>query len=530
MAEENEDVFAAFGKEKEKIRKEAYGYAGKEEHEDNKTSSTDSNKGDSTPVPDDKSKEDNTPSSADSNRDDSAPVTDDSKEDNTPSAPTRTPDGESHAYDDLDLNQMGKPQQETSVIEALPKRDWPEAPEHKKPGKGGGGKDIMEVIWNECILGFYDWVIDTSIDTVLDFADWILYKPFANNENKPAKSKESEKKTAFDHGDELIAKYSQNVQKGKELFDQAHGEILENINRDQAGMAPEWKIWKKKPPFFDTVLDLAQKAKENPDSPEAAKYARFTKAPEIMDSMLKKEILLRKMSVGLAAIDEALNADEKALSSKVSSELIVMKKNLEKHKNPEKLKESLKKSIDEIGPMLKIERPIDKAITEKLTNIVHIISSSETDVGKLTESIGKNLTEIDEIKKKNADPQVNIENNSKGYYEDLMNNIDKIQNTYANDPEKAKATVRDYMVSVTESIKTAKKDTDSYLSANMFTSKQHEKKAQESLTKATSSINNFILEGEEIGGKPKSPEQAQSPLTGDKYKIFKAVKDYGLGA
>ncbi|MBO5037905.1 MAG: hypothetical protein J6C85_00400 [Alphaproteobacteria bacterium] len=513
MAEEKKDVFAEFEEEKEKIKKEAYGYAGKEDNENNTTSSADEGN--------------------DSDKDDSAPAPEDnSNEDNTPPAPSRAPDGESHAYDDLDLNQMGKPQQETSSGKASSKGNWPKAPEHKKSGKGGGGKDIMELIWNEFILGFYDWVIDTAVDTVLDFADWVLYKPFANNENKPDKSKESEKKTAFDLGDELIAKYSQNAQKGKELFEQAHGEILENINRNQAGMAPEWKIWKNEPPFFTKVLDLAQKAKENPNSPEAAKYARFIKAPEIMDSMFKKEILLRKMSVGLAAIDETLNADEKALPPKVSSELIVMKKALEKQKDPEKLKESLKKSIEAITPLLKIERPTDKVIAEKISNMVQVISDPTTDLEVLTRDIGKNLNEANEAIKKNKEmnPQTNIENSSKGYYEDLMSNIDKIQKTYANDPEKAKATVHDYMVSVTEAIKTAKTDTDSYLSANTLTSKPHKKKARESLKKATASINSFILEGGEIGGKPRSPEQAQSPLTGDKYKIFKAVKDYGLGA
>lgn len=515
MAEEKNDVLSSMDDEFKKIEGDCEEFVGNKPEKNDP--STDTEPSDNTQNSDE---EQNTPASEEQTDGNKAPSPE----------PSNAPIGESCAYDDLDLNinQKGKAKQEDSNVASSKKGNWPKAPEHKKPGKGGGAKNIMELIWDEFIMGSYDWLIDKATNITLDFADWVLYKPFSRSENT-SKSKEPEEKTVYDHRNNLIARYSQNAQKGKELFDQAHNEILENITRSQTGIAPVWKVWENEPSFFPTVVDLAQKAEEDPYSPEAAQYTRFLKTPEIMNNVLQEEILLRKMAVSLSTMDAVVNADKNILEPKVLSELIKMKKTLEKKSKPDELKENLKESIKTITPLLNAEeKPVNDIVADSLSKITQMVENSGADAAGLAENVGKTLEEMHK-KIKSVPSEASIENNSKGYYNDLATNIAKIRETYKNDPEKRNAAVHDYKLAVRNAINTAQEDTDKYQSSGKLTSKKHKEKAQESLTKATSSINGYVFENGEIGGKPKSPDQTQFPLTGDKYKILKAVKEYGIG-
>ena len=93
-----------------------------------------------------------------------------------PRRPERTPDGISRAYDEMPLDgfdtKAPQDKKEKNVISkgsiVPPKRD--------RGGTKGksGGDNIMEVFWNDCIMAFYAWGIDSIVDNTLDFAEWVL--------------------------------------------------------------------------------------------------------------------------------------------------------------------------------------------------------------------------------------------------------------------------------------------------------------------------------------------------------------------
>lgn len=464
------------------------------------------------------------------NTDNTAPA-ENAGTDNTAPAGDATPkpeityesDGISHAYDDLDFGRMGKP--EKKQPESVKNSGGSVKPPERKRGggKSGGGKDIMEVFWNEFIVKFYGAVIDFVVDTTLDFADWVLFKPFEGGQTTIRPKDETKNKTAYDIGDELIAEYTSNAKKGKNLFDKAHAEVLENLKKDKAGIAANWEIWKKEPLFFKELKDVAQKAEASPDSPEAEAYRRFETAPELMSGLLKKEILLRKISIGLAALDETLNPEKVSISPQISKNVKDMEKILSSKGDIEDLKTKIKEEINKMRPHVASSDMRDVAIVKKLAEMERIAESSETDSEKLTKNLSEKLIDI----KKINGGEKKIEQKSQGYYETLMENIDKIHKFYKTDPEKAKTATKAYMSYVTNTLNCAKRDVDRCMEANLVTRTKRKTTAQKSLASAQQALNDFILGEKPIREQETSEERSSCPLTGDTYTILNVVKNFG---
>lgn len=113
-------------------------------------------------------------------------------------------------------------------------------PKRDRGGTKGksGGDDIMEVFWNDCIMAFYAWTIDTVVDNTLDFAEWVLFSPYKSGGGTVETTTEKKPKTIYMLGEELYKSRMENFAKEKDKLI----ELNENLEKSANGIQPEWRL------------------------------------------------------------------------------------------------------------------------------------------------------------------------------------------------------------------------------------------------------------------------------------------------
>ncbi|MCM1508790.1 MAG: hypothetical protein NC177_16910, partial [Ruminococcus flavefaciens] len=162
-------------------------------------------------------------------------------------------DGMSHAYAG-----SANPFQNKKT-QSKPKTDWP------KPGKkpdtkvsAPKGSTLHEMLWNE-LLTFYEWVIDKSVDLVLDFATFIVY-PQCNSSSEKAE----ENNDVFAIGNLQYENWQKEQLKNKDEVVALHEEIIKNLERQKIGAPLVWEHLGEKPAFFDNLFILYTEVERNP--------------------------------------------------------------------------------------------------------------------------------------------------------------------------------------------------------------------------------------------------------------------------
>ena len=425
-------------------------------------------------------------------------------------SPAEEFDGESHAYDNLELrDRKQKGQKESggggSTI-------GHKAPDHGKFELTKKKDDnIMEIFWGWWV----EWTIERPtrwvVNTTLDFADFVFYGAQESGGIK-RENKEDKKKSVFDYGEDIKQKYVKNINKLKSVHDKAHAEILDNVERSKAGEELQWKEWRGQPEFFDSILEMERTATSNPSSPEAQKWENFKKCPEFMQDLLNKEVLFRSLSVALATIDESL-VDEKFelpkdVTKKIKEIEDILKDDKKKKMEPAELKTKIKEKVDEMKPLVAGDGYVNETIRKRLTEMERFASGSETDVKILREAFSSKTKQI-----KDVNPVTQrIESRGREYYENMMQNVDKIKEKYHGNEERSSAVARDYAVHMIEAIEAAITDSEKYENAFILRRKKTRKASKNSAEKASAAINNFMLEGAEIGSATDATRRSSNPF------------------
>ncbi len=204
--------------------------------------------------------------------------------------------GVSSAYginpDELKVKQAAKKDKKSS--------GWPKAPERKDPKvKAPSGKTISEMIWNE-LLSFYEWVIDKSVDLVLDFTTFVLYPSAPGSSDK----KEEAPKDIFAKGKTQHEKWKQEQLQNKELVLAMHNEIFDNLRRQKIGAPLVWTHIGEKPAFFDNLYAIYAEAERNPQSEAAKTIKQLKKFPELVNKMLENSSKIGTVAYNYAILQE----------------------------------------------------------------------------------------------------------------------------------------------------------------------------------------------------------------------------------
>lgn len=180
---------------------------------------------------------------------------------------------------------------------------WSDAPEKKDPKvKAPSGKTIAEMIWNE-LLSFYEWVIDKSVDLVLDFTVFVLYPSHPNSSGKI----NDDSKDIFAKGNAQFENWKQEQLKNKELVLAFHDEIFKNLKRQKIGSPLDWKHIGEKPAFFDSLFAIYSEAERNPQSEAAKIMKKMEKFPEQVNKMFKNSAGIGKVAYNYAILQEYMN-------------------------------------------------------------------------------------------------------------------------------------------------------------------------------------------------------------------------------
>ena len=338
---------------------------------------------DSSPKPsdDDKSKPDADKDDSKPDADKDKPKPDDKKEkqEDTPSPKGPTPKkidktGESSAYEEVpecDIYGNIKPKEKAA------KKDKPTPPDHGKPVKSGSEKNIMEMFWKEFILASYDWIINTAVDTVLDFSDFVLYGPKDGKENTP-----KEKTDVFAIGQKIRETTKEKMLKRKEVCNNAYNEILQNLEKDKNGEKVSWSMLKKEPKFFKELSQINKKNPEDRTPDEKEKLQAFLRVPEAMNKMIDVGIKSRELAIAAATCETAADKENgDGISLKFTQNLDKLEKAL-KAKN----KVDIAKCLEDLGKEVEGKNPTFEAIKADLETIKQSVSSASYKSAKKTVS------------------------------------------------------------------------------------------------------------------------------------------------
>ena len=469
--------------------------------------------------------QENGPSSGEANTADSSSETANATE-------TQRPiiyDGVSRAYADIDTGQFDTkaPRNVEKIKNSKSGSITP--PKRERGGSKGksGGDNIMEVFWNDYIMAFYLTAVDTVVDTTLDFAEWVLFEPFRAKQGTVNKETEKKAKNVYMIGDEL---YKERIEKFAKEKDKLI-EINENLAKESQGIQPQWTLWGQVPPFYPKLKQIYAKAKENPQSPEAKfieKYG-FGVSADVIKGRFAKEETLFTLAVRLATIEEVTRPKQNGVSQAFSDTLKNLEDDLKNDKSGNVA--DIKNKISGRVAGLKNEMSEDEfaGISEKIGEMEALLQSN-----KNAKEIKKEALAITkEIQKQNiglADNEDVIKGhilrNSKEKYRMMMENIDKIHEEYANDSEKTKETIKNYLTSINNVAKDVKKDTDKVVSPGMLGAKAYMKETKKSVENINKAINEFELNGQPIGSRDSAAQKDEFLLTEKQFS--KAIRDYQL--
>lgn len=448
-----------------------------------------------------------------------------------PRRPERIPDGISRAYDDVSLGEFDTkaPKEKTETKGSKPKGGIT-PPKRDRGGTKGksGGDDIMEVFWNDCIMAFYAWTIDTVVDNTLDFAEWVLFSPYKSGGSTVETTTEKKPKTIYMLGEELYKSRMESLAKEKEKLI----ELNENLEKSANGIQPEWKLWGKMPSFFPKLQQIHAKAVENPDSEEAKfiqKYGLGSSA-ETVKGRFSKEEKLFMLAVRLATVEEVVSDAKNTISPEFSQKLAALDEALKKN---DCSKHDITEKIDALALEIGGESAVCKDVSSKIQEVKALLEK-DGDISKVKKDIVKKVKEIHKFAEDvGHDEDIikeHIRKRSQEKYKKLMENIDKIHETYADEPEKVTETIKKYLSSVNNAGKDAKQATDKVIEEGLIgkiNSGEKRKKAKVAVKKIDEAIDNFMLKGEKISSKDPADQKDEFVLTEKQFS--KAIETYRLG-
>lgn len=448
-----------------------------------------------------------------------------------PRRPERIPDGVSRAYNDVSLGEFDTkaPKEKTETKGSKPKGGIT-PPKRDRGGTKGksGGDDIMEVFWNDCIMAFYAWTIDTVVDNTLDFAEWVLFSPYKSGGGTVETTTEKKPKTIYMLGEELYKSRMENFAKEKDKLI----ELNENLEKSANGIQPEWRLWGKMPAFYPKLQQIHAKAIENPNSEEAKfmhKYGLGNSAETVKGRFAKEEKLFM-LAVRLATVEEVVSDAKNTISPEFSQKLAELDETLKKNNCS---KQEVTGKINALSEELGGDSAVCKDVSAKIQEI-NALLEKDGDISKVKKDIIKKAKELRKVSEgAGHDEDIikeHIRKRGQEKYKRLMENIDKIHEAYADDPEKVKETIKEYLVSVNNAGKEAKQATDKVIEEGLkgkINAGEKRKKAKASVEKIDTAINDFILEGEKISSKAPAAQKDEFVLTEKQFS--KAIKDYRLG-
>ncbi len=446
-----------------------------------------------------------------------------------PNRPERIPDGVSRAYDDLPADDFDvkapKDKKEQNVISKSsivpPKRD--------RGGTKGksGGDNIMEVFWNDCIMAFYAWGIDTVVDNTLDFAEWVLFAPYKSG-GKVEEKEEKAKKNIYMIGDEFYKERTDRFskEKGKLI------ELNENLAKERDGIAPSWTLWEREPNFYKKLCQIQEKALEDPTSPEAEFMQKYGLGveKEIIEGRFSKEEKIFTIATRLATVEEVISGEKNTISPEFSNKLEELEIKLkEKNTNTDQVKAIISAYVIALQEEVGGEDTVCTEINKKLEEI-NQITSSGTKASVIAKNVSKKVKEIKSISKDAIENEeiikAHIQKRSQSYYKKIMENIDKIHEVYAENPEEIKENIKQYLMSVNNAGKEAKAETDTIIMKNINDRSKH-KKAKEAVSKINKTIDEFMLNGVKISEREAATQKDEFTLTEKQFS--KAIREYRLG-
>lgn len=448
-----------------------------------------------------------------------------------PRRPERIPDGVSRAYDDVSLGEFDTkaPKEKTETKGSKPKGGIT-PPKRDRGGTKGksGGDDIMEVFWNDCIMAFYAWTIDTVVDNTLDFAEWVLFSPYKSGGGTVETTTEKKPKTIYMLGEELYKSRMENFAKEKDKLI----ELNENLEKSANGIQPEWRLWGKMPAFYPKLQQIHAKAIENPNSEEAKfmhKYGLGSSAETVKGRFAKEEKLFM-LAVRLATVEEVVSDAKNTISPEFSQKLAELDETLKKNNCS---KQEVTGKVNALSEEIGGDSAVCKDVSAKIQEI-NALLEKDGDISKVKKDIVKKAKDIRKISEgAGHDEDIikeHIRKRGQEKYKRLMENIDKIHEAYVDDPEKVKETIKEYLSSVNNAGKEAKQATDKVIEEGLkgkINAGEKRKNAKASVEKIDTAINDFMLEGEKISSKAPAAQKDEFVLTEKQFS--KAIKDYRLG-
>ncbi|MBP5698829.1 MAG: hypothetical protein J6W96_04825 [Alphaproteobacteria bacterium] len=369
-------------------------------------------------------------------------------------------DGESNAYGDPISISGNKKKKEDDISEDKDKEDDElSAPEHSKAKGDGKANTLMEVFWNDVIMEAYKKCLDVPVDATLDFIDWALFTSHTSKKKK--KKAKPGKKDIWDYGDDVVDKYAKSAYLCKELFKKAHEELMENIEKAQAGIKPTWNIWpgKKAPKFFEEFVGYAKKAKEDPNSPEAVKWKRLTALPNTMEVLYNTELLCRSIAVGYATMEVALSKESLTLPPELLKKVKEMDKISATVKNGAQYKKSMELKIREMKNLLKGDAPINKEIRKNLTTIENTLSDPKLKPAEKVKKVNQVLNVIREA----SPAAAAIDEASQKHYENIRQNVEKIKEKYKDNPKQKHKYISEYIKGLSRGYKETRPIVEKYI-------------------------------------------------------------------
>lgn len=441
-------------------------------------------------------------------------------------------DGVSRAYDDPMGDFDTKAPKDES--DKKKKSGWKiEPPEHKpSKTKSSGAKDIMEVCWG-MIMDAYTGTIDFVVDGTIDFVEFVLFATL----NRIGKTeKEKAKKNVYMIGSEFYKERTDILAAEKEKII----ELNENLEKVAAGIEPEWKLWGKKPNFFDKLVQIYNSARGKPNSAEAAFLAKYGlgKDAETVRGRFAKEEKIFRMAVRIATLEEAVNGSQTAFKTGLDE----LDKTLDtKYAKSDvfELKADLLRNIKAIEEENGGEEAISGEVAAKLKSMETLISNGN-DVSEIKKGVKEEFQDLKQVCETSVNNETmikeHIRKNSRIKYQQIMENIDKIHDVYKNNPEQIKETIKNYLQSINEASKTAKDATDIVVAPEGKMSKIKMKmkfygsrainKAKTAVAGIDDAIQNFDISGEQISARHPAVEKDEFNLTGQ--QVAAAVRNFNL--
>lgn len=342
-------------------------------------------------------------------------------------------------------------------------------PERGKAPKVAGGKDIMEVAWNE-FWAFCDSVIDGAVDLTFDFLTFALYPASKKSNDEPKKEMD-----IIEIGQKVHEENVGKINKTKEYMQNIYHEINQNIDNAIAGEKVDWPLLKQEPAVFARLLEAKRKVAQNPSDAEAKKVIEnWNNFPTIIEKMAANNQKIAIISDGLATAEEYITPVSKKKEEEIKAA-------------QEKYNAKLKDLTEKLKSIKDAEKDKEKRIKE----VAKIEAEQKESAKKLKETISA----IEEKYKKPEDViKANIAERSQKHKNNILQNINTISMIYLDNPDKMHETIGNYMETISEAFKKVRNDVYVNMYEKNNNSKTTKETAQKSIMAMTSAVNDFKVE------------------------------------